>query len=96
LKRRPWFWITVAVWAGIHVWMIARVHWPSTWVPARVWESYTTLDLIAIFVVIALIEKFLHEGPFAPKPRKAAVDSASTEPANQGTWPPKIPRLNPK
>lgn len=76
LKRRPWFWATVAGWTALHAWMIARVRWPDKWVPARAWEGWMTLDLIALFVIIALIEKFLHEGPFAPKSRKAAVDAS--------------------
>lgn len=70
LKDRPWFWITVAIWFAIHAWIIVRVHWPKGWVPARVFEGYMTIDLIALFVVIALIEKVLHEGPYAPKPRR--------------------------
>jgi hypothetical protein len=71
LKRRVWFWGVVAVWIAMHVWIIVRVHWPSRWVPARVWSGYATIDLIVIFVVIALIEKLLHEGRFAKTGRRA-------------------------
>ncbi len=71
LKRRPWFWATIAIWTALHVWMIVRVHWPHKWIPARAWEGWVALDLVAIFVIIALIEKLLHEGPFAPRPRHA-------------------------
>jgi hypothetical protein len=71
LKRRPWFWATIVVWTGLHVWMIVRVHWPHKWVPARAWEGWVTLDLVVLFVIIALIEKVLHEGPFAPRARVA-------------------------
>jgi hypothetical protein len=70
LKGRLWFWITVGIWIAIHVWTIVRIHWPSGWVPARAWEGCMTVDLVAIFVVIAVIEKVLHEGPFAPKVRQ--------------------------
>ena len=71
LKRRPWFWATIAVWTAVHAWMIVRVHWPHSWVPARAWEGWVTLDLVAIFVIIALIEKLLHEGPFAQRARES-------------------------
>jgi hypothetical protein len=70
LKRRPWFWLTIAGLAAIHIWTIPRMRWSSGWVPAKVWEGEVTIDLVAVFVIIALIEKLLHEGPFAPKPRK--------------------------
>jgi len=70
LKGRPWFWATIAAWTALHVWTIARVRWPHTWVPARAWAGWMTIDLVALFVIIALIEKLLHEGPFAPKSRR--------------------------
>ncbi len=65
LKNRPWFWVTLGVWAAVHVLLILRVQWPSGWVPARVFEGCMTIDLVAIFMIIALIEKLFHEGTFA-------------------------------
>lgn len=67
LRWRPWFWLTLLAWAIIHFLVICRVHWPAGWVPAKVWEGYVTLDTVAIFVSIALIERMLEEGPYAPK-----------------------------
>jgi len=71
LKRRPWFWLTVSAWALAHGWLIWRIRWPNGWVPAKVLEGYVTVDLVAIFVIIALIEKVLHEGPFEKRSRHA-------------------------
>lgn len=72
LKRRPWFWMVIAVWAALHAWMLVRVHWPHQWIPGRAWGGAATLDTVATFVIVALIEKLLHEGPFAPKARRTA------------------------
>ena len=71
LKGRPWFLAIVGALAAVHVWIIMSVPWPSRWVPAKVWEGYVTVDLVAVFIIIALMEKLLHEGRFAKAKRPA-------------------------
>jgi len=63
LKQRVWFWVTIAFIAAAHAILYYFVQWPwgSRWVPAATIKGICTLDLIAIFGLISLIEKLLHE-----------------------------------
>lgn len=63
LRRRPWFWITIASVVAAHVIFFSFVAWPwgTRWVWARIVEGLSTIDIVAIFALITLIEKLLHE-----------------------------------
>jgi len=63
LRKRPWFWVTIALIAMGHATAFFFVGWPwgDRWIPARSVEGLCTLDLMAIFAVISLVEKILHE-----------------------------------
>ncbi len=63
LKGRPWFWLTLAGVVAAHVAFFYFVGWPwgHNWVPARAIAGLWSLDLVAVFALIWLIEKLLHE-----------------------------------
>jgi hypothetical protein len=68
LKGRPWFWVTIAAVMSVHVVFFYFVGWPwgTRWVPARAVEGFCTFDIIAVFVIIWLVEKLLHEDQGVP------------------------------
>ncbi len=63
LRKRPWFWITIASVVAAHVVFFSFVAWPwgTHWVWARTIEGLSTIDIVAIFAFITFIEKLLHE-----------------------------------
>ncbi|MGC2639748.1 MAG: hypothetical protein WA294_21370 [Acidobacteriaceae bacterium] len=63
LKGRPWFWAAIALIVAAHVTIFFFIGWPwgEKWIPARSVEGLMTLDLMAIFGLISLVEKMLHE-----------------------------------
>ena len=63
LKGRPWFWATIAVVVAAHVVLFYFVGWPwgTHRVATKAIEGFCILDLVAIFAIISLIEKLLHE-----------------------------------
>jgi hypothetical protein len=68
LIRRPWFWMTIVVVTAAHAIFFYFAGWPwgTKWIPAKAIEGFVTLDLIAIFALISVIEKFLHEDQSEP------------------------------
>ena len=67
LRRRPWFWLTMAAIAALHVPLILLVPWTTRWVPAPVWAGGACLDLVLALVIVEFV------GNFAQKP--AAVEN---------------------
>jgi hypothetical protein len=63
LKRRPWFWATIAVLTSAHMVFFYFVGWPwgTNRIAPKAIEGFCILDLVAIFALISLIEKLLHE-----------------------------------
>ena len=63
LKRRLWFWVAIATITAAHAVVFYFVAWPwgTKWVWARVIEGICTLDLMAVFGLISLVEKLLGE-----------------------------------
>jgi hypothetical protein len=63
LTRRPWFWLTIAGVVASHAVFFYFAGWPwgTKWVPAMTIAGLWNLDLIAVFALIWLIEKLLHE-----------------------------------
>lgn len=68
LRGQLWFWLTIAGVVAAHVVFFYFAGWPwgTKWVPARIIAGFWNLDLIAVFVLIWLIEKLLHEDQSAP------------------------------
>ncbi len=65
LKRRlwshPWFWVTMAVVALLHIPLILFVPWGTKWVPALVFAGIDTADFCLIIWIFVLLGKFLTE-----------------------------------
>jgi len=61
LRRRMWFWVTIAVVAVLHVLLIVAVPWTTRWIPAVVATPALALDLAAILVVVKLLEKLFEK-----------------------------------
>jgi hypothetical protein len=69
LRRHAWFWGTVAILAALHVPLILFVPWTTKWVPALLIAAIDSADLIVMFAILAVVERFM-EGP-----KTAAPDS---------------------
>ena len=65
LRRRPWFWSTMAILAVLHVPLILFVPWSGRWVPALMLAIIGSADLILILAIIAVVGKFM-ERPASP------------------------------
>ena len=63
LKGRLWFWVTIAGVVASHVAFFYFAGWPwgTKWVSAFAIAGLWNLDLVAVFALIWLIEKLLHE-----------------------------------
>jgi hypothetical protein len=63
LKGRLWFWVTIAGVVASHVVFFYFAGWPwgTKWVSAFAIAGLWNLDLVAVFALIWLIEKLLHE-----------------------------------
>ncbi len=59
LRGRLWFWLTIAGVVASHVVFFYLAGWPwgTKWVPAMTIAGLWSLDLVAVFVLIWLIEK---------------------------------------
>jgi hypothetical protein len=62
LAGRLWFWLTIAGVVTLHVVFFHFVGWPwgTKWVPAMTISGFVSLDLVAVFALIWLIEKMMH------------------------------------
>jgi hypothetical protein len=59
LRRRVWFWITMAVLAALHVLLILSVPWTGKWVPAIVLAGIASADLCVMLAIIDVVGKFM-------------------------------------
>jgi hypothetical protein len=57
LRERLWFWITVIVFAALHIPPIFLVPWTTKWVPALAFAAIASWDLIGFFAIIALVAR---------------------------------------
>jgi hypothetical protein len=64
LKRHVWFWITMIVFADLHVLLILFVPWTTKWVPALAIIPIGIADLYLMLWVLSVVGKFM-EGPKA-------------------------------
>ena len=61
LKRHVWFWITMIVFAALHVPLVLLVPWTTRWVPAFVIIPIGMADLYLMLWVLSLVGKFMGE-----------------------------------
>jgi hypothetical protein len=73
LRRKGWFWGTMAVLAALHVPLVLFVPWTTKWVPALAIAAIDSADLILILAILAVIGKFMEE----PKPSNDGHFSSS-------------------
>ncbi len=69
LRRKAWFWGTMAILALLHVLLILCVPWPTKWVPALAIAAVGSADVIVMLAILALVERFMNG------PKAAASDS---------------------
>ena len=66
LWRKPWFWVTMAVIAVLHVPLILFVPWDTKWVPALAIAVIDSADFCGILLILAAIGKFMGEPNISP------------------------------
>jgi hypothetical protein len=59
LRRCVWFWITITAIVALHVLVILYVPWTTKWVPAAAIAGILSIDVCAVFVILAVVEKFV-------------------------------------
>jgi uncharacterized membrane protein len=59
LRRCVWFWITITAIAALHVLGILYVPWTTKWLPAAAIAGILCIDMCAVFVILAVVEKFV-------------------------------------
>ena len=59
LKRHVWFWGTMAILAALHVPLVLFVPWTTKWVPALAIAAIDSADLIVMFAILAVVERFM-------------------------------------
>jgi hypothetical protein len=62
LRRRAWFWGTMAILAALHVPLILFVPWTTRWVPALAIALIDSADLIVMLAILTVVGRFM-EGP---------------------------------
>jgi hypothetical protein len=58
LKRHVWFWVTMIVFAALHVPLILFVPWTTKWVPALAIVPIGIADLFIMLWVLSVVGKF--------------------------------------
>jgi len=61
LRRQPWFWVTMAVIAVLHVLWVLFVPWTTKWIPVFVYIGIATADFVLILWILLVVEKFMGE-----------------------------------
>jgi hypothetical protein len=59
LRRHPWFWITTAFLAALHLPLILFLPWTTKWIPAVVIAPFGMLDLHAMLWMLAVVGKYM-------------------------------------
>ena len=59
LRRCVWFWITITAIVAVHVLGILYVPWTTKWLPAAAIAGILSIDMCAVFVILAVVEKFV-------------------------------------
>jgi len=64
LGRHVWFWITMAMFAALHVPLVLFVPWTTKWVPAIAIAAIDSGDLILMIAILAVVGRLV-DGPKA-------------------------------
>ena len=64
LRRRPWFWGTIAILAALHVPLILFFPWSTQWIPAITIAVIDSVDLIVILTIISVVGRFMEGSSF--------------------------------
>ena len=59
LRRQPWYWVTIAVIAALHVPVVVSFRWTAEWVPAIVTLPIFIADLAIILALLSAVERFV-------------------------------------
>jgi hypothetical protein len=59
LKRHVWFWITIIVFAALHVPLILFIPWTTRWVPALAIIPIGIADLCTMLRVLSVVGKLM-------------------------------------
>ena len=62
LRRRVWFWVTMAIITGLHVLLILYVPWHQGWVPAPLTFGIAIVDLVIMLGILNLIGRRFKSG----------------------------------
>lgn len=56
LRRHPWFWATIAVFAVIQAFAVVYIPWTTEWVPAIVTTGIAVVDLYVMLWIVSFVE----------------------------------------
>jgi hypothetical protein len=65
LYRKPWFWMVMALFTGLHLPLIFLVHWSSGWIPSAVILPFCVADLAIMIWIISFIQRRATPAPTA-------------------------------
>jgi hypothetical protein len=63
LRRRLWFWVTIALLATIHTFLILYIPWTSKWVPALAIAVISSVDVYLILWILAAVGRLVEGRP---------------------------------
>jgi len=61
LRTRMWFWITMLIFAALHVPLILFIPWTTKWVPALAIAAIDSADFCVILWVLLVVGRFMGE-----------------------------------
>jgi hypothetical protein len=59
LGQHVWFWITMTIFAALHVPLVLFVPWTAKWVPAIAIAAIDSADLIVMLTILSVVGKFM-------------------------------------
>jgi hypothetical protein len=57
LRRQVWFWISMTIFAALHVPLLLFIPWTTRWVPAITIAAIDSADLIVMIAILAIVGK---------------------------------------
>jgi hypothetical protein len=55
-----WFWLTMAVVAILNAAVLLYIPWDDKWHPAMAWAGFSSIEFIAILLILDLVERFVN------------------------------------
>ena len=65
LRTRIWFWITMIIFAALHVALILFIPWTTKWVPALAIAAIDSADFCVILAILSVVGRFVDEAESA-------------------------------